>query len=261
MQLRDDAVLVVAGVADERPAVRPPGWLDRARVEGIARQGLAQEHVDSIFFIHVGLVVGPASVQVVQVETRRSEIHQRLKLRLGQGLTQAGSGVEGEVMVGELPEIGVGRRYARVLLGILLGLWYGLFRRRGHFMASRFRSDRSNLAPGRSGNSLVKPPSITASSGSCFPRSRHVPWRINVVVWRRLLRGLGLPDGRGLLPGPGDGPLGGVFFPCGLQRIGKHATLESPGIRIRLQRGDPDLRCSRNYRDGKSCREVIRRDR
>ena len=184
MQLRDDAVLVVAGITDKRPAVRPPGKLDRSRVEGIARHALAQKHVDPVFFIHVGLVVRPAPVQVVQVETGRSEIHQRLKLRLGrQGLTQLGSRVEGEVMVGELSEIGVGRRYARVLFGISLGLLsgrFGLFRRRDHYMGQPSRSACLNLAPGRSGNSLVKRPSITPSSGSAFLRSHHVPWRTNV---------------------------------------------------------------------------------
>jgi len=95
--------------------------------------------VDPIFFIHVGLVIGPAPVQVVQVETGRSEIHQRLKLRRGQGLAQAGSRVECEVMVDELSEIGVGRRYTRVFLGIPLGLRDGLgFRRRDHYLGQPF---------------------------------------------------------------------------------------------------------------------------
>jgi hypothetical protein len=48
-----------------------------------------------------------------------------------------GNGVEGEVMVDELPEIGVGRRYSLVLFGVIYALWFGLFRRRDHGTGQR----------------------------------------------------------------------------------------------------------------------------
>ena len=41
-------------------------------------------------------------------------------------------------MVDELSEIGVGRRYARVLFGIILGLLLGLFLLHGHGSGQQF---------------------------------------------------------------------------------------------------------------------------
>ena len=41
VKLRHDAVLVVARIADERPVIRPAGYLARTRVVGVARHALA----------------------------------------------------------------------------------------------------------------------------------------------------------------------------------------------------------------------------
>jgi hypothetical protein len=48
----------------------------------------------------------------------RPEVRQPLDLCPVKGFTQAGRGIVGEVMIGELAEIRVGGRYVPVLLGI-----------------------------------------------------------------------------------------------------------------------------------------------
>ncbi|MGY4330041.1 hypothetical protein ACVWWG_004458 [Bradyrhizobium sp. LB7.2] len=70
LELRDDAVLVVAGIADQRAA------LEARQVAGIghARAGhlLAEAEFDAV--IHVGLVVRTAAVEIIQIERRRAEV-------------------------------------------------------------------------------------------------------------------------------------------------------------------------------------------
>ena len=83
VELGDDAVLVVARIADECPPVRPSGNLDGAGVVGVARHVGAEEHVDTIVGVHVRLIVRATPVQVVQVEARRPEINEVLQLTRG----------------------------------------------------------------------------------------------------------------------------------------------------------------------------------
>lgn len=118
VQLRHDAVLVVARIADQRPAARPAGDLGGLRVVGVSRQRLAQQHADPVPLVHVGLVVRPAPVEIVQVETGGTEVRQLPDLIPVQKFTQAGRGVKGEVMINELTQICVGGRYSPVLLGV-----------------------------------------------------------------------------------------------------------------------------------------------
>ena len=68
------------------------------------------------------MVVRSAPVQVVEVEAGGAEVRQGFELPVGQAFPQPRGGVEGQVMVDELAQIGVGGRYLAVLFGIGLGL-------------------------------------------------------------------------------------------------------------------------------------------
>ena len=235
----------------------PRGSSDRARVEGSFRHALAQEHADPVFFIHVRLVGGPAPVQVVQVETGRPEIHQRLKLRRGQSLAQVGNRIEGKVVVDELSEVGIGRRYSLVLFGIIpmpscSGSSGAIITR-----ASSSRSRCLKLAVGRYGNSLVNRPSITSSSRSSFVRSHHVPCLSND------------PDGEGSDDWGSRGcrllcrvhrRTVACLFPGTLERTGNPASaMGHKVVCVVVQLRDPGFRRSRDYRDGESFYEFVRR--
>ena len=118
VKLRHDAVLVVARIADERPAIRPAGDLGGMRVVRVPREGLAQLHADPVRVVQVRLVVRPPPVEVVQVETGGTEVRQLPDLIPVKIFTQAGCGVEGEVMINELTQICIGGRDGPVLLGM-----------------------------------------------------------------------------------------------------------------------------------------------
>ena len=183
MQLRHDTVLVVPRIADERPAIRPAGDLAGLGVEGVPRHRLAQQHVDPVRVVQVRLVVRPAPVQVVQVEAGGAEVRQGVELRRVQGLPQPGCGVEGEVMVDELAQVGVGGRYLAVLLGIALRVSGGP----GCLLSgssSRPVAARSCQSTGSvfSGSSLMKRPAIRSSGASSWCWSHHVPWNNPVIL-------------------------------------------------------------------------------
>jgi hypothetical protein len=116
LQLGDDAVLVVAGVADEGASVGAARHVDGVRVAVVARHGVAQLHPHPV--VEVGLVVGAAAVETVEVEPRCPEAHQVLQLLRVEPLAQRRGRVEGQVMVDELAEVGVGGRDPAVLLGV-----------------------------------------------------------------------------------------------------------------------------------------------
>jgi len=78
LQLRDDAVLVVARVADERAAVRPAGNVVRLGVVRVAGQTLAELHAVAV--VEVRLVGLAAPVQAVEVKARRAEVDEVLEL-------------------------------------------------------------------------------------------------------------------------------------------------------------------------------------
>ena len=129
--LRHDQVLVVAGVRDQRPALRPrragadPGQVvsDLLAVRADPDRGAGLE-VQAVVLVELrGLLVGRArAVQRVEVEARRARLEQLRRCDL---LTQADLGdVHGQVVVDELAEVGVARRHvspAATPLGHRLG--------------------------------------------------------------------------------------------------------------------------------------------
>ena len=128
LELRDDRVLVVARIADER-ALRLASLGRVARdvalvrhAAGVACERAAEEHVQAVVAVEIRLVVGAAAVDGVEVEARRAEVDQRVG---GVRLLQTAGRVEGDVVVEELPEVGVAGGDPGVFLGV--GLVVGRF--------------------------------------------------------------------------------------------------------------------------------------
>ena len=78
----------------------------------VAGQWAAEQHPHPVVLVEVGLVVGAASVEAIEVEARRAEVHQRVGIVL---LLQAARRVEREVVVDELAEVGEAGADARVV--------------------------------------------------------------------------------------------------------------------------------------------------
>ena len=102
LQLRDERVLVVARVAEQR------------RLLLVARQVVlvvvpADQHllVARVAVVEERVVDRAADVDAVQVEPRAAEVRQRVRVV---GPVQAGDRVEGQVVVDELPEVRVAAR-------------------------------------------------------------------------------------------------------------------------------------------------------
>ena len=125
VQLADDDVLVVALVARQRavellaivlcPAVSRQVVRDDRAVRPF---GQRPAELEPAFFalVQVGLVVGAAAVDAVEVELRRAEVDQRVDVVL---LLHAAGGVEGDVVVDELAEVGVAGVDAAVLFVVV----------------------------------------------------------------------------------------------------------------------------------------------
>jgi hypothetical protein len=125
VQLGDQDVLVVAGVADQRtagedgPAVALPRLVARqvrARpAAGLEADLLAQPEAGQPggLVVHVGLVGGAAAVHGVEVEARRPEVVQGVGVVLP---LEARDRVERDVVVDELAQVGVPRRDRVVVL-------------------------------------------------------------------------------------------------------------------------------------------------
>ncbi len=122
LKLRNDDVLVISRVTDDRSALLRIGELItrkvlRAWVRRGTGQGLAEQKVTPIL-IQVGLVVWSATIHAVQVEARRSKVLQTFGVIL---LLEAAGRIKGEVMVDELAEICVGgRNSALFIIGSVL---------------------------------------------------------------------------------------------------------------------------------------------
>ncbi len=118
LQLRDDDVLVVARVADQRAALLVAGQVVAVEL-AVRRRVAADEQLDATVgrtrpLVHERVVVGPRAVQAVQVEARRAEVDERVRVVV---LLQLGHRVERDVVIDELPEVRVARRDLRVVAG------------------------------------------------------------------------------------------------------------------------------------------------
>ena len=111
LDLADDRVLVVALVADDgAPVVR----VAAGNAHQVLRGGVVGQQLGAVARIHVGLVVGARAVQAVEVQARRAQVR-----GIGRGLqVEAGGGLEREVVVDELAEVGVAGGDEQVLLGV-----------------------------------------------------------------------------------------------------------------------------------------------
>ena len=110
VKLRDDHVLVVPRIPDHR-ALRPRRRMAARQVPGvrilrISRQPAPEQHPDLIGGVEVRLVLGPPPVDGVKIEARRAKIDQRVRIVL---LLEAARGIEREVVVDELAEVGEAR--------------------------------------------------------------------------------------------------------------------------------------------------------
>ncbi len=137
LQLRNNRVFIIAGVADYRPGLGLAGGIgslgpaareilgDQRGAQGATTQVTAEKERPTVG-VQIGLVVGAPAVDVVEVEARRSEIHQCVRIVLA---LQAAGGVERQVMVDELSEIRI-RGRDPALLGV--GAVLRRLRRRTH---------------------------------------------------------------------------------------------------------------------------------
>jgi hypothetical protein len=110
LELPDDDVLVVAGIADQGAPVRVPRQV-------LLVAALGRPDQERVAVVHVRLVVAPAAVDAVEVEDRRAEVRQRVGVVLA---GQARDGVEGQVVVDELPEVGYPCRQRLRIVGLRL---------------------------------------------------------------------------------------------------------------------------------------------
>ena len=108
LQLRDDQVLVVAGIADQRPLVRVSLQVGPRHLR-VGGTWLAEAQLDPARLVQERLVGGAAAVERVEIEPGRAEVGQRVRVVLPH---QARDRIEGDVVVDELPEIGVSGRQA-----------------------------------------------------------------------------------------------------------------------------------------------------
>ena len=117
-KLRDDQVLVIAGVAEEGPPPHVP------REVVFLRPVVADQQVDAVFIIEKGLVVRPSSVHGIEIESGGAEVDQSVRVVVPLQLRRR---VEGEVMVHELAEIREARGDGRIVArGVLVPRRLGL---------------------------------------------------------------------------------------------------------------------------------------
>lgn len=112
MQLRDDQVLVIARIADQRHRLTVPRHVE------LVRRAVRRDALDEEFDAAGGLVVEmrtgtrPGAVQIVEPEGRRAEIGDHFRV----GLTfQARGRIERHVMVKELAEKGHSGAHLRIV--------------------------------------------------------------------------------------------------------------------------------------------------
>ncbi len=131
LELRHDRVFVIAWIADHRP------WRTCVVARQIARVGIAAavngiaQDEPVVRVIHVRLVVRSATVDVVQIETGRAEVRERVRIVL---LLEAAGGIERQVVVDELAEVRVERRHAALFIVLAV---FRRIERGGHRLAER----------------------------------------------------------------------------------------------------------------------------
>ena len=108
VELRDDDVLVVPRVADERHLLRVPGQVELLRLV-LAEQELQRR----ARVVEVRRGLRPGEVEAVEVEPRRAEVLQAVGVVLP---PEARGRVEGDVVVDELAEVREPGRKRRVVL-------------------------------------------------------------------------------------------------------------------------------------------------
>jgi hypothetical protein len=79
---------------------------------------VADEEMHSIFVVQERLIVRARAVHRIQVEARGSEIEQGVGIVVA---LQLGRRIEGEVVIGELPEVGEARGNVRIVAGRVFG--------------------------------------------------------------------------------------------------------------------------------------------
>jgi len=107
MQLADNDVFVVARVANERTGRLTRFGLVARDAAGVrivvgAGQRIAKQHVDAVGPIEVGLIGGAAPIEAIEVEARRPEIDECLRIVL---LLQTARGVKGQIVIDELAQV------------------------------------------------------------------------------------------------------------------------------------------------------------
>src|SRR6266508_2945965 len=105
-ELRDDQVLIVPGVPEERSALRVP------REVVLARLIRPNQHADAVVLIQERLVVRAPPVDGVEVKSRRAEVDERVRVVVPLQLRRR---VERQVVVDELPEVREARGDVRVV--------------------------------------------------------------------------------------------------------------------------------------------------
>lgn len=112
MHLCDQDVLVVARVTDQghvqRHAAGPQGRLPVVDAGQVAEVVVPVDGEEAVpvgpLVVQVGLITGAAAVHRIQVESRGAEVVQRVGI-VAAG--EAGRRIEGDVVVEELPQVGV----------------------------------------------------------------------------------------------------------------------------------------------------------
>ena len=103
---RDDQILVIASVPEERAPFPVAGQVLFAHLV------LPDQEVDAVVSVEEGLVVGPATVDRIEVEPGRAEVDQGLRVVVALQLRRR---VEREVVVHELAEVREARGDVRVV--------------------------------------------------------------------------------------------------------------------------------------------------
>ena len=111
-ELGHDQVFVVPRIAEQRPPVRVPGQVV------VPLRVATDQEVDPVGVVEEGDIVGTPPVDRIEVEARRPEIGQCVRIVVALQLRRR---VEREVVVHELPEIREAGGDVRIVAALILG--------------------------------------------------------------------------------------------------------------------------------------------